>query len=506
MIYKVPRGFNNVAKLEEKLKHQSELKWIQRGESRALTLFHLMAERVPAYKDFLAKNKVKHEKIHTFEDFKKVPFIDKINYLRSYPLDALCWDGELKHQQWVVSTTSGSTGEPFYFPREKAQDWQYAISAELYLRANFQIQKKSTLYIVGFPMGAWIGGLFTYQALRYVAEKGNYDLSIITPGINKIEIINTVRKLGHKFDQVIIGSYGPFLKDILDEGIRLGLDWKRYNIGFVFSAEVFNEKFRDFVIRTANIKDKYRGTLNHYGTVDLGTMAHETPLSILARRIMISNPQLYKFVFGNIAKLPTFAQYIPEMFFFEDIKGSLICSAYGGLPLVRYDLKDHGGIITLSDLSKKFKENKIDLFDIASKENITDTIWNIPFVYVYERSDFSVSFFAFQIYPETIRKALQDVSVERYITGKFTMVVKFDEENNQYFEINIELKKSKRPTKILEGRVRHLIIKRLLHENSEYRKTAEEYPTQTIPRIVFWDYENSKYFSPGAKQKWSIKL
>ena len=37
---------------------------------------------------------------------------------------------------------------------------------------------------------------------------------------------------------------------------------------------------------------------------------------------------------------------------------------------------------------------------------VTNTIWRLPFVYVYERSDFSVSFYAFQIYPETIKRAL----------------------------------------------------------------------------------------------------
>ena len=164
-----------------------------------------MAERVPAYKDFLLKNKINHRKIKNIKDFKTIPTIDKNNYLRAYPLDKLCWDGQLKNNRWTISATSGSTGEPFYFPRTADQDRQYALLAELYFRTNFQIYKKSTLYIVGFMMGAWIGGLFTYSATRLLAEKGKYNMSVITPGVDKQGIIRAIEKLGPYFDQVIIG-------------------------------------------------------------------------------------------------------------------------------------------------------------------------------------------------------------------------------------------------------------------------------------------------------------
>ena len=48
-------------------------------------------------------------------------------------------------------------------------------------------------------------------------------------------------------------------------------------------------------------------------------------------------------------------------------------------------------------------------------------------MYVYERSDFSVSFFAFQIYPETIRHALQKKQVEEK-TDAGTLVKEVEEE------------------------------------------------------------------------------
>src|SRR3989344_3561451 len=171
----LPKGFKDPIWLEGQLKNRSETDWRRLGKRRALALFHNMAERVPAYKDFLKKHKINHHRIVSIKDFANLPTVDKDNYLLAYPRGALCWDGDFKKTSWTISTTSGSTGKPFYFPRQNSQDWQYAVTAELYLRANFDIQSRSTLYIVAFPMGAWIGGLFTYEALKIIAERGKYN-------------------------------------------------------------------------------------------------------------------------------------------------------------------------------------------------------------------------------------------------------------------------------------------------------------------------------------------
>ena len=503
--FTLPQEFKDIPRLLKDLETKSENYWIKRGEKQALRLFHLMAQRVPAYKSFLKENKIVPEKIKTIQDFKSIPTIDKNNYLKKYPLEKLCWDGKFKNKQWVISATSGSTGDPFYFPREKFQDLQYATTAELYLRTNFDIHNKSTLYIDAFGMGVWIGGLFTYQAIKHVAENGNYKLSIITPGTNKSELLKAVKALGHKFDQIIIGAYGPFLKDALDDGEREGIKWRDYNLGFIFSAEGFTETFRDYVIKKAGLKNPYKDTLNHYGTVDLGTMSYETPIAILARRVAVRNKEIYSSLFGETVKLPTLTQYMPEMFFFEDLSGNLICSAFSGLPLVRYDLKDHGGVTTFKELNTIFSNENIDLRKEAKKGEIEDTIWSLPFVYVYERSDFAVSFYAANVYPETIKRALQNRTVEKSITGKFTMMTKSDSQENQYLEINVELKSGIKESKSLHRKATDLVTKQLLRESSEYRNTHDAIGERAIPNIVFWPYEDPRYFQPGTKQKWIEK-
>lgn len=500
----LPEGYNNIELFEQRLKKESEETWRYRGEKRVLSLFHEMAERVPAYKDFLQSHSISPKQVATIEDFKKVPLIDKNNYLRKYPKEMLCWDGVFGKGQWVISTTSGSTGEPYYFPRTIVQDAQYAITAELYLRSNFLVHTRRTLYIVAFPMGAWIGGLFTYEALSMVARNGGYDLSIITPGIHKQEVINAVKQLAGNFDQIIIGAYAPFLKDILDDGERQGVKWRELNIGFVFSAEAFSEKFRDYVFRHTGSTNILTDSLNHYGTVDLGTMAHETPESILIRRTLAERNEL-ALIFPESNRQPTFAQYNPELFYFETQDNNLICSAYSGLPLVRYDLRDHGGILPRSEVHATLQAQGIDIYAAAEEYGITDTLWNLPFVYVYERADFTVSYYAFLIYPDTIRRGLQQDELHAHITGKFSMEVEYDDTGRQKLHIHIEVKHGVHKTETLAVQVQQMLHDELLKESSEYRETSAMVGEAVKPVIHLWTYEDPTHFRAGTKQKWVAK-
>lgn len=501
----LPRGYKNVDQLLHLLQEKSSTFWEAQGRRRVIKLAEEMRINVPAYKKFLKTHKRGKDPIKSKKKFLSLPLLDKDSYLRNYPLNELCWEGKFDTRSWVISTTSGSTGEPFYFPREDEQDQQYSVLAELYMRTNFNIENKSSLYIDAFPMGPWIGGVFTYEAVRKVAERGDYNLSIITTGVNKDEIIKAVNKFGSLFDQVIIGCYGPFLKDALDEGVRKGVNWKNYDLKFVFSAEGFTEKFREYVLNVAGSKNYFTDTLNHYGIVDLGTTSYETPISILLRCIALSNKNLYADLFGETNKLPTLAQYIPALHYFEDIEGRLVCSSYSGLPLVRYDVKDNGGVMKFDDVEKICSQHGVDLMKEAEQAGIKETVWKLPFVYVYERSDFSVSLYAFQIYPETIRKALLDDAILRYVTGKFTMQVKFDKIHNQYLEINVELQGGVKGSVTLQNRIHDVIISYLRKYNSEYDKTYLEIPERVTPDIILWSYEDEKYFKPGIKQKWTQK-
>src|ERR1043166_6455559 len=90
----IPRFFNfDIKSFQNLLITKSEDYWQKLGEDRALSLFHLAAKRVPAYKYFLKKNRVNETKIKTIRDFNLVPVTDKHNYVSVYPLKDRSWDG-----------------------------------------------------------------------------------------------------------------------------------------------------------------------------------------------------------------------------------------------------------------------------------------------------------------------------------------------------------------------------------------------------------------------------
>ncbi|MDO8493201.1 MAG: hypothetical protein Q7S19_01515 [bacterium] len=464
-----------------------------------LELFRQMVKSVPAYADFLKRNKIYPKNIGSDVDLKNVPAMSKKNYLRLYPLEKLCLGGALKDKGVVYTATSGSTGKPFYFPRDKLLENQYAVWGERFLENISGNKKPSILLIDCLGMGVWIGGLITYQAFKILAENGR-PLSIITPGTNKQEVFQSLRNISHKYEMTILCGYPPFIKDILDESQSEGINLKKLNLKLLFAAEAFSEKFRDYVAAKAGIKNVLIETANIYGSADLGAMAIETPISIFIRRQALKNKKLFQALFGGIDKVPTLAQFNPLFTDFESEDGNILCTGRSVLPLFKYAIGDHGGVIKLKEMVEIFKREGMDLSKLAVRVGIKNSL-KLPFVYVYERADFSVKLYGAIIYPEHIKPALLHGSVSEALTGKFTLETVHDEKHNEGLQIHIELRTDKQVDSKLSEKICNLIVDSLLSKNAEYADMAGKRAGH-IPKLKFWPYEHPDYFKKGGKQKW----
>jgi phenylacetate-CoA ligase len=488
------------------IKHIQEKKegfWLKEREKRALILFHKASSHVPAYKDFLKKNKIRPSKIKTFKDFQSIPPVNKENYLRKYPMEKLSWNGHLK-KPLVFTSTSGSTGEPFYFLRNHDISWQSSIIHELFLK-NSSVNKISpTLVIVCFGMGVWIGGTITFQAFEMAGRRG-HPVSIITPGINKEETFKALKSLAPHFEQTMLAGYPPFLKDIIDEAPGRGIRLKNLNISLLFAAEPFTEKFRDYLARKINIGNIHLNTMNIYGSADIGTMAFETPFSILIRRIALKKPKLFKNIFSSANKTPTLAQYIPSFILFESPENEILLTGDNSVPLIRYSIGDHGGTFTFNQIKEMSSSHGVDLHEEVNAAGLTNHLYQLPFVYVYERIDMSTTLYGLQLYPETIKEVLLKNPFNKFSTGKFTLITKFDTNQDQYLEINLELQKNKKGTNVLKFQLLNEIVKNLRLKNSEYRELSDFLEKRSLPKLVFWSFEDPLYFKPGVKQKWAAR-
>lgn len=474
--------------------------------SRSLRLFRRAAKELPAYRNFLARNNCSPSSIRTMDAFRtQVPLTDKKSYLTKNKHEDLVWEPD---QQGLLlfCSTSGSTGEPYYFPRNEKLSLQYSYMIEDYLRYSSYGSGK-TLVLIGFGMGVWIGGVITLRAFEIAAQRLGAPIAILPTGYNKVEIFKALKRLSPQYEQTILIGYPPFIKELVDEAPSEGINLAKLHTRLFFAAEAFSETFRDYVCAAVGIKDPLKDTLNVYGTADIGAMAYETPLSILVRRLVMSgDPLLRKAMFKQIEKTPTLAQYNPNFIEFEELDGEVVLTGDAALPLIRYAVGDHGGTFDYAYVRKTLKQYGIDLEVEISKANIGSVIdKKKPFVFVYERKDLAATLQGIIIYPEFIKECLLSENVHQSFTERFSMSTKYDINHNQFLQVNLELRKGIKPSKRLEEKALKHISAGLIARSSEFSEVSKTRSPSELLQILLWENGHPRYFAPGTKQKWVEK-
>lgn len=466
-------------------------------ESAALALFHEVVAHVPAYRAFLTQQGVSYNSIATFEDFAKLPLLTKDNYHKCYPLTELCRNGQLELCD-TIAVSSGSTGKPTFWPRFFTDELQIATRFEQVFHDSFSADTRPTLAVVCFTLGTWVGGMYTTNCCRYLAQKG-YPVTVVTPGNNKEEIFRVVQELGTAFEQVVLLGYPPFLKDVIDTGIARGIEWPRYPIKLVMAGEVFSEEWRDLVGERVGSSSPCYDSAALYGTADAGVLGNETPLSICIRRFLAEHPEASRALFGE-SRLPTLIQYDPLSRFFEVHEGTLLFSGDNGIPLVRYHISDNGGLISYEAMLKFLAEWG---FDPVSALQGGRGIHPLPFVYVFGRSNFTVSYFGANIYPENVTVGLEQPTIRDWVTGKFVLQVKEDADKNRFLSVVVELAPEVEGSDEKQNAIASSILSQLLRLNSEFANyVPQEYQ---LPQIELLPMGNPEYFPIGVKHRYTRK-
>lgn len=476
-----------------RIKRASSEAWQKHQRAVEHALVRDAKKQVPAYSHYA----------HTTQTTAGDPVTSKKKYVCTYPRTDLLWQGKITTPA-VFTATSGSTGEPTYFMRSRNVDEQASIIHELFYTHACN-PKEPTLVIVCFGMGIWIGGLITYNAFRLTAERG-HPISIITPGVNIKETLRALRELAPMYKQVIMCGYPPFIKDILDTATHEGVNVKKLNLRLLFAAEAFSDRFREYMGRLIGTEHLYRDITNIYGTADIGAMAFETPLAGMVRHLTSKNKKLFTALFGSIARTPTLAQYIPDFCSFTEREGQLYTYGDSAMPLINYELGDRGGVFTFDELCTRAHAVGIDIRAQAKKARILDTVSELPFVYVYERTDFVVTLYGLNVFPEPIRETLLMRSFAKSYTGKCTLETVYDAKNQQKLFVHIECKEGvEPPTPSVAHFLSLQIAKNLREKNAEYNELYNHLGERALPVLQFWPHGSERYFRSDIKQKWVIK-
>ena len=151
-----------------------------------------------------------------------------------------------------------------------------------------------------------------------------------------------------------------------------------------------------------------------------------------------------------------------------------------------------------------FAEAGINLEREAKKLNVP--LYELPFVYVYERSDLATTLYGLQIYPEYLRDVMVSDAMQHYCTGKFQIVTKYDGKENQYLEINIEQKRGVDTVPEAFAKNAEIAIKTAFREkSSEFRELSSFVNGRPLFQLVFHVSGDPEYFPTGIKQKWVKK-
>jgi phenylacetate-CoA ligase len=464
------------------------------GAGNALRLFREVAATVPAYQEFLRAHDVDPAAVASAADFTRVPLLTNAGYHRSYPLPQLCRGGTLDAAE-TVAVSSGSSGQPTVWPRSVLDELVVARRFEQALVGSFRADRRRTLVVVCFALGSWVGGMYTAAACRHLAAKG-YPITVATPGNNLDEILRVVQELGPHFEQVVLAGYPPFVKNVVDAGRQRGVDWPAYSIRLLLAGEVFSEEWRTLVGARAGMADPLSDSVSLYGTADAGVLGTETPLSVAIRRFLAGRPDAARELFGD-PRLPTLVQYDPGTRYFETHDGTLLFTGDGGIPLIRYHIADEGGLLSHSAMLAFCGTLGFD--PTAGLDEVAAP--HLPFVWVFGRSMFTVSYFGANIYPENVTVALERADISDWVTGKFVLQVVSDADEERHLSVVAELAPGEPADPERAALLGAAIRAELLRLNSEFANYVPAgYQT---PQVQLRPTGDPDHFPPQVKHRYT---
>ena len=464
---------------------------------KVLGLFLRSADEIPAYRDLLSRHNVRPETIQTLDDFGRLPLMTKPDYMQAFPLPQRCPGGMLTACD-RVAVSSGSTGQPTFWPRSLRHELDIAVRFEQVFRDSFRAHERRTLAIVCFALGNWVGGLFTTSCCWHLSQKG-YPLLVATPGNNKDEIFRVVQALAPEFEQTVLLGYPPFVKDVIDAGLAAGIDWSRHNIRMVFAGEVFSEEWRTELVRRAGSDSPCHDTASLYGTTDGGVLGNETPFTIAARRFLAAHPDAARELFGE-SRLPTLVQYDPASRYFEVHEDTLVVTGDGGVPLLRYHIADKGGVIGFEAMQAFLREHGAEAW-VTQELAEASPVRPLPLVFVFGRADFTVSFYGANIYPENVTVGLEQPGLMESLTGKFVLEVEEDAKGDKRIRVTAELRPNQTDEADLADRLAESIRDQLLRLNSEFRHYTP--PERQMPIVMLRPFGDPEYFPVGVKHRYT---
>jgi len=125
----------------------------------------------------------------------------------------------------------------------------------------------------------------------------------------------------------------------------------------------------------------------------------------------------------------------------------------------------------------------------------------LPFVYVFGRSLFTVSYFGANVYPENVTVALERPEISDWVTGKFVLTVAEDADRDRCLHVIVELAPGESDSAQRRSTVAEAVRSELNRLNSEF---AHYVPAAAqTPVVRLRPAGDPAYFAPGVKHRYT---
>ncbi|HUS13918.1 MAG TPA: phenylacetate--CoA ligase family protein [Chloroflexia bacterium] len=427
---------------------------------------------VPAYRAFLARAGVSPG-AHSHDEgsaawLRGLPVTDKASYIQPFSIEDRCVDGRIPTAGTQIDESAGSSGVPYNWVRGRAEMRELHGSLSLFSRYLFG---PNLVCINAFSMGAWATGVNAGEALRRSSI-------VKSTGPDLHKVLATLRALGPRYRYLITG-YPPFLKRVVDTGLATGLDWRTYNVAALVGGEGMTEGLRTYLERYLRV------VFSSYGATDLDVgMAGEMPISVWIRRQAADRPALRTALFGADPRLPMLFQYNPLDYYVETNADDELIFTVNRLsllsPRIRYNIHDTGGVIPFARMLAVLRD--FGLRPPARLHPPGQPVFHLPFLYLFGRSDNTVSYMGANIYPEDIEHALLATADDAVRLGAYCLeLVALDSAATSGARaaeqrpcVHLEVLRGPAEDPALAERLRERILAHLLQCNLDFRAAVSE--------------------------------
>ena len=379
---------------------------------------------MPAYKRLLKEKGVSPCSIKDIATFKRfAPIINK-DIFSKYDIADLCLGGKLDKMK-TAFLSSGFSNNFSYSVLNNNELGGAGFMCDTMLDHSFDISKKRTFWISALGMGVKV-----YTNIIPLAETS------VRPDM----VLALVKKFSKYFEQLIIIGNVFFIKEVIEDGIDRGINWKDKRVNFIIGEDWFPENYRTYLL---HLIGENNIVMANFGISELGpSLFSESPCTIRIRQLAEKNPAFRSDLFGKGTDIcPELLHHHSFQTFLEEIDGEFAFTTLNPkatIPLIRYNSEDEGKIYPYDQLRKILTKNNYQNYAPRLK---------LPVVSLMGRKDKFIELNNVFFTPEQVKTGIyNDFESAAATTGYFRM-----SKPENRLRIEIQLKEKREATRGLEN-------------------------------------------------------